>query len=126
MPAKKVQALGAPRTVEPNAALVEEIERTAGHIAALGVIVDGLSEGQLVEGVTKRVVDADGRETVTTETAPSIWLRLYKEERKHLLDVAKAAYGCGVRMAPDEEADAVNDIEAQRAKRLAGVPRTAH
>lgn len=126
-PRKTAPPLGVPREVEPNAALVEEIHRTAGHIAKLGEIVDALPAEQLVEGVTRTVRGPDGEETVTTETAPNIWLRLYQQERKHLLDVSKTAHGCGVTMAlPEGEADAVNDIEAQRAKRLAGVSRTAN
>ena len=132
--AKKADGvLGAAREVEPVAALVEEIERTAGHVSALGAIVAAIPKDQLVEGVTKVVeVEGSGEDgsgayrTVTTETAPNIWLRLYQAERKHLLDAVKTAHSCGVEMrAPEEEADAVNDIAAQRAKRLAGVSRAA-
>lgn len=113
--------LGGPREVEPNDALIAEIHRTVGHVEALGAIVDAIPTDQLVEGVTKTVETA-GEEfttrTVTTATAPNVWLRLYREERRHLLDACRAASACGVTMAaPEQEADAVDDIEAQRAKR---------
>lgn len=120
------KTLGAPRQVEPNAALIEEIHRTVGHVDALEAIVHAIPKDDLVVGVTKRVEGPDGGETVTIETAPNIWLRLYREERKHLLDVCRVAAGCDVAMtSPEEEADAVNDIESQRAKRLARLSRAA-
>lgn len=112
--------IGAAREVEPNGALLEEIHRTAGHVQALGAIVAEIPKDQLVEGVTRRVLDPEGGETVTTETAPNIWLRLYREERKHLLDACRAAAACGVTMsAPEEEADVVTDIQRRAALRLA-------
>lgn len=120
MASKKLPVIGTPREVEPNGALLQEIYRTAGHVDALAAIVAAIPKDDLVEGVTKRVLDPEGGETVTTETAPNIWLRLYREERRHLLDVCRAAAACGVVMAaPEEEPDGIDDIGAQRAKRLA-------
>lgn len=119
--------IGAAREVEPNGALLEEIHRTAGHVQALGVIVAEIPKDQLVEGVTKVVeVEGSGEDgagayrTTTRETAPNIWLRLYREERKHLLDACRAAASCGVTMAaPEEEDDVVTDIQRRAALHIA-------
>lgn len=77
---------GLPREVEPHEALVEELNRTAGHVTWLGWSVQLLDENEV----------ADHR-----------WTRLYQEERRHLADVAKTCIAAGVaeravRLAEDQ------------------------
>lgn len=119
----KKATLGEARVVEPNAALLAEIHRTVGHVEALAAIVAEIPRDELVRGETK-VVEVEGDEfgsrTVTVEAAPNVWLRLYREERRHLLDACRAASGCGVVMeAPDGEDDAVSDLQRRAALRIA-------
>jgi hypothetical protein len=111
---------GRRRAVEPNDALLEEVHRTAGHVAKLGRIVAGLSEDELVGGVTRTVESVDGGIVTTTQTAPNIWLRLYQAERKALLDACRTAAACGVQMANEQEADQVDELSDRRTARLAG------
>lgn len=120
--AKKATTLGEARVVEPNAALLAEIHRTVGHVEALAAIVAEIPRDELVRGVTKVVEEGGefGSRTVTVEAAPNVWLRLYREERRHLLDACRAASGCGVVMeAPDGEDDAVSDLQRRAALRIA-------
>lgn len=116
--AEAVATYGLPRELDPHEALLEEVYRTAGHVAWLGQVVAGLEREQLVEGVTKqsRTVPLPGREgsdrpdgdegkqadvnagSERTEiaTAISVWVRLYQQERDRLVRVAKAALDAGV------------------------------
>lgn len=77
---------GLPRHIEPHVALLEELCRTAGHVAWLGDLI------------------ADGdKTTVTTATMfgvkPSVWVELYQRERKHYGDIAAACLRAGVEAA---------------------------
>lgn len=96
---KAVETYGLPRDISPTDALLEEVRYTAGHVAWLRQQVQALEPDALVWGV-KEETDHRGGEfpgTDTTEAAmPSIWLELYYRERKHLLDVTKAAIAAGI------------------------------
>ncbi len=72
-----VATYGLPREVMPQQALLEELHRTAGHVAWLGI--------QLNE---------TARLTVGEE--PSVWVKLYQAERKHFADVAKTCIQAGI------------------------------
>jgi hypothetical protein len=71
---RAVTTYGLPRDVEPAQALVEEVHRTAGHVAWLAEHVAGLKADQLV--------------------SPA--MALYQAERAHLARVAKAAIDAGI------------------------------
>jgi hypothetical protein len=90
---------GLPRDIDATDALLEEVHATAGHVAWLREQVRALAPEALVWGVTE-TTDKQASEfpgTDTTEGAkPNLWLVLYREERKHLLDVTKAAISVGV------------------------------
>ncbi|MFI7125976.1 hypothetical protein ACIBQ1_09800 [Nonomuraea sp. NPDC050153] len=80
-------------------ALLEEVHRTAGHVAWLQQKVseteaDDLVWG-LVEEVDKGATEFAGIDT-TKAARPSVWLELYRAERKHLTDVCKAALAAGI------------------------------
>jgi hypothetical protein len=96
---RAVATFGLPREVDPHTALLEEVHRTAGHVAWLGEVVQGLERDDLVWGVTEQVEKSAGEfpGTDTTYAAkPSVWLDLYQRERRHLVDVCKAAVAAGI------------------------------
>lgn len=87
--AVKMAALGLPREVDPATALLEEVWRSAGHVAWLGQVVGALQHdaAQLAES---RLVDG---------TEVSVWVRLYNDERDRLAKVSKMALDAGVAQA---------------------------
>lgn len=96
---KAVVTYGLPRDISPTDALLEEVRYTAGHVAWLREKVAGLEERDLVWGVTEKVEKhaTEFSGTDTTEAAkPNIWLELYMRERKHLVEVTKAAISVGI------------------------------
>lgn len=94
-----VRTYGLARDVDPAEALLDEVRWTAGHVAWLRDRVQELERDALVWGVTEQV-DKTATEFVGTDTTskavPSVWLDLYQRERKHLVDVCKAALAAGV------------------------------
>lgn len=90
---------GLPRDISPTDALLEEVRYTAGHVAWLRERVAELEQNDLVWGVTdetdKQASEFPGTDT-TRAAKPNVWLQLYREERKHLLDVTKAAISVGI------------------------------
>jgi len=97
---------GVPRAVDPGQALLEEVHRTAGHVAWLASVVAGLERDEVVWGVAEEtdrpaVYGEDGMQIgggleVKRKAVPNAWVVLYQQERKHLAAVAKAAIDAGV------------------------------
>lgn len=94
-----VVTYGLPRDVDPADALLEEVCRTAGHVAWLEQQVRALSPEELVWGVAevaeKHATEFEGTDT-TRKAAPNVWVLLYREERKHLVDVCATALKVGI------------------------------
>jgi len=94
-----VKTYGLSIDVSPTDALLEEVRWTAGHVAWLRARVQEVEQDALIWGRTKRE-DHGATEfpgiNETEQAAPSVWLDLYQRERKHLLDVCKAAIGAGI------------------------------
>jgi hypothetical protein len=96
---RDVATYGLPIDIEPGLALLQEVHRTAGHVAWLGAKVAELDEDDLVWGVTEEVDKGSGEFTGTDTTKaakPNAWLVLYQQERKHLVDVSAATVKAGV------------------------------
>ena len=74
---RAVEVYGLPVATTPERALLDEVARTNGHVAWLRDRVAGLEAAELAS--------ADGI---------SVWLQLYQAERRHLVEVAKAAITC--------------------------------
>jgi hypothetical protein len=96
---KKARALvatyGLPIDIAPDQAILDEVHRTAGHVAWLERQVHALTEGELVWGITR--VKEGGEDRGTTEEAvPNALLRLYNEERDRLVRVCTAALKAGI------------------------------
>lgn len=96
-----VATFGGPREVAPDVALLEEVHRTAGHVAWLASVVAELDKADVVWGVveeTDRAAGEDGGGGTETKrkATPNAWVVLYQQERQHLARVAKAAIDAGV------------------------------
>lgn len=97
--AEAVAVYGLPVDVDPREALLQEVHRTAGHVAWLTERIRELDPDALIWGKTKYVNKVGGQdEGVTVEEGASVhvWLDLYHRERKHLLEVSKAAIAAGI------------------------------
>lgn len=80
---KAMTTYGLSREVDPGMALLEEVHRTAGHVAWLAVKVANLTEDELV------VMTAIG-------PAKNPYLMQYERERAHLAKVSADAVRCGL------------------------------
>lgn len=92
---------GLPREVDPSQALLEEVHRTAGHVAWLAVKVSELPEKDLFWGVTEETdrpfgEDGGGGTETKRKAVPHALVVQYEKERKHLAAVSKAAIDAGV------------------------------
>lgn len=90
---------GGPIDVTPEEALLQEVRRTAGHVAWLGRLIAGMeSEDELwgYVGSAGSQSDEKGSRDFYASIEPVVWLRLYHQERAHLKSVAKAAIDAGI------------------------------
>ncbi|MFE9448277.1 hypothetical protein [Streptomyces sp. NPDC006739] len=94
------------RKIETTAteALLDEVQWTAGHVAWLRERVQEIEAGEvsgadgehpLVWGKTREKRGGEDFGT-TEEAAPSIWLKLYQQERAHLVKVCAEAIKAGI------------------------------
>lgn len=90
-----VETYGIPIKTDPQAALEEELDRTAGHVAWLRIQVAELEEGELGGPVGSEGVNDVGVQ-MHPRYEPNLILRLYKDERKHLVAVGKACVEAGI------------------------------
>lgn len=70
-----VETYGLPREIDALEALIEEVQRTAGHVRWLELKVHALSEAEL---------------------PTSVYPPMYRQERRHGLDVYRSAIGAGI------------------------------
>lgn len=96
---EKVKAMvatyGLPIEITPERAILEEVHRTAGHVAWLEQQIRNLDADDLIWGVTKVKEGGDDRGT-TEEAAAHAFLKLYQAERSHLAKVCADAIRCGI------------------------------
>lgn len=96
---RAVTTFGLPREIDPRDALLEEVYRTAGAVDWLGARVRELQADQVVWGKAEEVEKTAGEfpgVDITHKAAVNVWVDLYNRERKHLVDVAKAAIAAGI------------------------------
>lgn len=106
-----VGTLGLPLDIGPQDALLEEVQRTAGHVAWLAERIAALTLTAVLWNTTERQPttfaaqnDAQGpclpsspqAVSITESAALTVWLDLYQRERRHLVEVAHIAITCGV------------------------------
>ncbi|WP_203822655.1 hypothetical protein [Paractinoplanes ferrugineus] len=94
-----MNTFGLPREVDPRDALLEEIYRTAGAVDWLHQQVVKLEAEQVTWGkaeeVEKQAGEFPGVDT-THKASVNVWVELWQKERKHLVDVSKAAIAAGL------------------------------
>lgn len=121
MAERAVATYGLPRDISPTDALLEEVRFTAGHVAWLRQRVSELAPDALTWG-TREVVDKQATEFTGTDTtegaAVNVWLELYYRERKHLVDVCKAAISVGIEERYVRLAEAQGAIVAEVIRRI--------
>lgn len=82
--AEQVAMFGLPRDIDPQTALLEEVQRTAGHIDWLKDLIQALEDPKALTQFTDAGIQ------------PSVWIEMYQKERAHLVTVSSAAIKCGV------------------------------
>lgn len=128
--AKAIKALvtyGIPRQVDPFAALLEEISRTAGHVDWLKTVVEKLTAKELVWSRTSTETKIGGGPTGdyltdTQSAAVNQWLALYQSERIHLVHVCKTAIGCGLAERQVQLAESQGALIAEVLRAVIGDP----
>lgn len=115
---RAVATYGLPVEVAPIDALLQELHRTAGHVAWLGVLIADLeheestrpavlgapatgdeAEREATEGPStsgRSGLKQYTRDKGLTWEKPSVWVELYQTERKHLASVAAACIKANV------------------------------
>lgn len=96
---RAVVTYGLPREVAPDVALLEEVHRTAGHVAWLGEVVAGLERDDVTWGLAEEVRKGSGEfpgTDATEKAGVNVWVQLYQAERKHLTEVCKTALAAGI------------------------------
>jgi hypothetical protein len=87
-------AYGLPVDVDPHTALLEELHRTAGHVAFLGQLVGALPEEEL-HGHVGTAGTSEGK-TYLPRSEQHVLISMYQRERKHLADVATDCITAGI------------------------------
>lgn len=86
--AAAAETYGLSREIDPHAALLEELHRTAGHVAYLAQLIRDLEQRELKQ---YQSMEAGG-----VVERPAIWVQLYQDERKHFAHVAKTCISVGI------------------------------
>lgn len=87
---QRMRTYGVPIDTDPMNALMDEVKRSAGIVALLEHRLENLPEN--VEGAPGETLIELGK----FGTQPSVWLKLFNEERAHLARVCKMALDAGV------------------------------
>lgn len=90
-----LEAFGVPIVVDYQTALLQELHRTAGAVEWLGAIVADLDQGEIVWGKTRVKTGGEDHGT-TSEAGRNAWVKLWQDERKHLVDVAATCGRAGI------------------------------
>ena len=126
---ERMRTYGSPIDVEPHDALLEEVRRTAGHVAWLsGVVTELLHEG---DGYSESI-NEDGKRVLRSRSGlkqmdtsgkfekPSVWVEMYLEERRMLAPVCKMALDAGVAERQVRVAEAQGELLAGVIKAILG------
>lgn len=86
----EVQRYALPVDIDPQEALIEELQRTAGWVAFLNEQVQELSSAESMRQ------QRGGAQGAIPEEVPHIWIQMLAQERAHLLAVAKTCVQVGI------------------------------
>jgi hypothetical protein len=118
---KAVVTYGLPRDISPSEALLEEVRYSAGHVAWLRQKVAELEDADLVWGITeeaeKNATEFAGTD-ITRAASVNMWVELYFRERKHLVEVTKAAISAGIEERRVRLAEAQGAVVAEVIRRI--------
>lgn len=81
---KTLKMYGEPIDKDPQEALLDLVHRTAGHVAWLGDYISKFEDAKFLKQVTEGGI------------LPSVWIRMYQDERALLMQISKAAVAAGV------------------------------
>jgi hypothetical protein len=119
------------RKIETTAteALLDEVQWTAGHVVWLRERVQEIEaatavagtdrEHPLVWGVTREKSGGEDRGT-TEEAVPNVWLKLYQQERSHLVSVCAHAIKAGIEERRIQLAEQQGALVAQAIRKILG------
>lgn len=106
---------GLPREIDPHHALIEELYRTAGHVAWLERVIHAGHLGKADNPTGRRRTVKLDQPTMGGDI-PSVWLDLYERERKHLRDVAKTCISLGIEERKVKIAEQQGELFAEAIK----------
>lgn len=107
--ADAVRNYGLPVDIDPHTALVEELQRSAGHVAFLHAKVQSLDESEM-EG------PVGGAQGGIPEHKPSVWIVMYDRERKHLTELAATCIKVGIEERKVRVAEQMGQVFAEAIK----------
>lgn len=120
---RAVKTYGLPVDISPAEALLDEVKWAAGHVRWLRDRIQEIEQDALSWGKTSEVVKDSGEfpgVDVTHSAAPPVLLELYSRERKHLLDVCKAAIAAGIEERRVRLAESQGALLADVIRRILG------
>jgi hypothetical protein len=100
--ARVISTYGDPIDIDPGTALLEEVRRTAGHVAWLGRVIGDMDPVSLTWGRAETLERVEGDEAgpvlaeIRSKASVPTILAMYQTERAHLVRVSKAALDAGV------------------------------
>jgi len=94
MAEQMVVGYGLPRDIDPQDALIEELRRTAGHVAYLQKLVADI-EDQDLHGQVGTTGSSEGK-TYLAKSEPNVLVAMYQTERKMLERIAKSCIEAGI------------------------------
>lgn len=100
-----VATYGLAREIDPHAALIEELHRTAGHVAWLADLI-----GQF--NTDKELIQTAYSEHGSVDS-PAVWVEMYDRERKHFASVAKTCISVGIEERRVKLAEQQGELMAQ-------------
>jgi hypothetical protein len=90
-----LETFGVPVATDPHTALLEELYRSNGVVLWLGAVVAELDVKDVTWGESRVKVGGEDHGT-TSEAGVNLWVKLWTEQRKHLVDVAAACARAGI------------------------------
>lgn len=104
--------------VSPSQALLDEVKWTAGHVKYLRSKVQALDEELLAFGVDEIKTDASGKVQRRLTAAENVWYSMYLKERKHLVEVCRAAVSSGIEERQVRLAESQGMLVAETMRRI--------
>ena len=87
----RMRTYGAPIETDPLTAILQEVARSAGHVAWLESKIAGLRDGVQTKRGGEAII-----EVTMFGKKPTVWMKLYQDERAHLARASKVALDNGV------------------------------